>query len=357
MKANICVLLGLALFAVSALAAVSAQDDNAPLRAPAPFTRQGRPLDLTGVNISGGEFGHPAPGKPNIYGKTFIYPSAAELDYFAARGVNIIRLPFRWEIIQPDLSQAPLQSEISRLAAVVAQATSRGMVVILDPHDFDRYYGRLIGSSAVPNEKFAAFWQALAAAFKSNPRVYFGLMNEPHDVSVDDWMATAQAALTAIRQAGAGNTVLVPGVGWTGAHSWLENGSTQMAQIKDPLDNYMFEAHQYLDQDSSGTHPDAVSATVGSERLKAFTAWCRSQRKRALLGEFGVAAGDSNRAALDDMLGYMEANRDVWAGFTWWSAGPWWNHYMYSVEPTKDGVDQPQFAYLAPHLHGVDAGL
>ena len=38
----------------------------------------------------------------------------------------------------------------------------------------------------------------------------------------------------------------------------------------------------------------------------------------------------------------------------YWSAGPWWGEYMFSVEPKTglDGkkTDRPQLAFLQPHL-------
>ena len=102
--------------------------------------------------------------------------------------------------------------------------------------------------------------------------------------------------------------------------------------------HYVFDVHQYLDKDSSGTHAQVVSPTIGSERLRGFTAWCRKHHKRAFLGEFAAAANPAGQAAVDDMISYMEANADVWTGFAWWAAGPWWGDYMYSLEP-KDGRD------------------
>ena len=47
-------------------------------------------------------------------------------------------------------------------------------------------------------------------------------MNEPHDVPATQWLASANAAIAAIRETGATNLVLVPGTIWTGAHSWEE---------------------------------------------------------------------------------------------------------------------------------------
>ena len=46
------------------------------------------------------------------------------------------------------------------------------------------------------------------------------------------------------------------------------------------------------------------------------------------------------RDAIDNMLSYMEANRDIWLGFTWWAAGPMWGDYMFTLEPTE-GIDSP----------------
>jgi len=50
----------------------------------------------------------------------------------------------------------------------------------------------------------------------------------------------------------------------------------------------------------------------------------------------------------------MDQNKDVWTGYTYWSAGPWWGKYAYSVEPTglKENApaDKNQMAVLLKHL-------
>ena len=310
------------------------------------------PLSFTGTNISGGEFCHPKPGVPQVYGKDYIYPSVNEFNYFASKGMNVFRVPFRWEVLQPALMQPLDPADLSRLKAVAASATDRGLIVILDPHNYARYYNDVIGGPKVSDAAFADFWSRLSTEFKNNPRVWFGLMNEPHDMPTADWFNAAQAAVTAIRNTGAKNRILVPGNGWTGAHSWVQSGNDAMLKLTDPANNYIFEAHQYLDHDSSGTHPDVESATIGSERLTAFTDWCRRNHKQALLGEFGAASDSKSKAAVDDMLTFMEKSPDVWLGFTWWSAGAWWGKYMYSIEPDNLN-DKPQMTYVLPHLHGV----
>lgn len=317
-------------------------------------TLRAQPLPFTGTNLSGGEFGGVHPEKAALYGKDFTYPNDAELAYFASKGVNVIRLPFHWEVLQPVAKGPLVPAEEQRLKEVVTAATNRNLVVLLDPHNYARYYGKVIGGPDVSDADFADFWGRLAGDFRGNPRVWFGLMNEPHDMPTPQWFDAAAAAVATIRKTGAKNLILVPGNGWSGAHSWVESGNDLLLRIKDPAHHYAFEAHQYLDSDSSGTHPDPVSATVGSERLRVFTDWCRKNHQRAFLGEFGTGASDTGRAAIGDMLTMMEQNRDVWIGYTWWSAGPWWGNYMFTIEPDK-GVDRPQMSWLLPHLNAASA--
>ena len=160
-------------------------------------------------------------------------------------------------------------------------------------------------------------------------------------------------------ETGASNLVLVPGNAYTGAHSWNDDwygtpNAQVMTGVIDPGNNMVYEVHQYLDQDSSGTSRECVSSTVGSERLVEFTDWLHDNDARAFLGEF--AAGDNSTclSALDDMLGYMDDNTDVWLGWSYWAAGPWWGDDMYEIE-SNDGLPvDPQIGVLQDHLEGLD---
>jgi aryl-phospho-beta-D-glucosidase BglC (GH1 family) len=49
---------------------------------------------LLGVNLAGAEFGSNVPG---TFGTDYTYPTHAEIDYYAAKGMSVIRLPFLWE--------------------------------------------------------------------------------------------------------------------------------------------------------------------------------------------------------------------------------------------------------------------
>jgi endoglucanase len=161
--------------------------------------------------------------------------------------------------------------------------------------------------------------------------------------------------IAAIRETGADNLVFVPGNGWTGASGWTDDlygtpNADVMGGAVDAADNFVFEAHQYLDSDSSGAADECVSESVGAERLKAFTNWLRDNGFRGFLGEFGSYATPTCFRALDNMLAYMGDNADLWLGWSWWAAGPWWGDYPLSIEPNGGTGDKPQMVLLSRHL-------
>jgi endoglucanase len=89
---------------------------------------------LQGVNISGAEFN--TQRVPGDVGFDYLYPSNYEINYFASKGMNVIRLPFSWERMQPSLNGPLDQGELWRMDPVVSYATSLGLSVVLDPHDY-----------------------------------------------------------------------------------------------------------------------------------------------------------------------------------------------------------------------------
>lgn len=315
---------------------------------------QTKPLPYTGISLSGGEFYDPTKVPHPVYGTNYFYPTPEEFRYFAGKGMNVFRFQFLWETLQPVPGKPFRPEEIARLKGVVDGATSQGLTVLLDPHNYARYYGQVVGGPRVSDAEFADFWSRLSRQFKGNKHVWFGLVNEPHDMPTQQWLGAANLAIAAIRKTGAHNLILVPGNAYTGAFSWNMTwyGSPNalwMNNIKDPDNNYIYEVHQYLDKDSSGTTPVVMSPTIGSERLTFFTGWCRAHHKRAFLGEFAGPVSQESNAAVTDMLTYMEKNRDVWTGFCWWAAGGHWGNYLFSLEPSG-GKDKPQMAVLRPFL-------
>ncbi|HVH46949.1 MAG TPA: glycoside hydrolase family 5 protein [Labilithrix sp.] len=317
------------------------------------------PMPYRGVNLAGGEFGNVLPG---LEGIDYRWPTNANVDYYVSKGMNTFRIGFKWERVQPKAYGDLDAKYVAKLDALVTYATAKGANVILNPHNFARYYGDVVGTTKVPSAAFADLWRRLALRHGPNSRVMFNLVNEPNNLPTEQWVDAANAAIAAIRDTGATNKIIVPGNGWTGAYSWAHDyygtpNAKAMLDIVDPKDNVVFEVHQYLDANSSGGSTECVSATIGRERLAPFVAWLRKHGKKGFVGEF--AGGDNTmcNAAVTDMLSSMMEASDVLEGWLWWAAGPaWGNSYPFSLDP-RNGVDRPQMSLLVPYLAATAATL
>ncbi|KAJ3040995.1 hypothetical protein HDV00_010067 [Rhizophlyctis rosea] len=316
-------------------------------------------VQYTGVNEASMEFGVGTFGPdtpstfPGTYDKQYTTPNTATIPYWRDLGGNIFRFCFSWERAQPTLNSALDENYVKYIDAWVSAATSNGngnQYVLLDVHNYARWNGKVVGSD-IPSSALSDFWTRMANRYKSNPRVYIDIMNEPHDLPVSQWFSAAQDSINAIRQTGFNNLILVPGISYTGAHSWVSSGNAAAAlSITDPANNFAFDMHQYFDTDYSGTH---TTCTHGTEAFTAATSWLRANNRKAFLGEWAATTDSSCQASIDSAAAYLDANSDVWIGWTWWAAGPWWGNYMYSIEPTSvTSGDAAQTSILKKYFAG-----
>lgn len=298
-----------------------------------------------GVNLAGAEFG-PVGGL--AHNTDYAY-QARWNGYFTHLlyvngGTNVFRLPFKWERLQP-VGEAEFDAaEWKRLRDTVRDYRSLGVSVVLDPHNYAKYFGVQVTAA-----QLADLWRRLAIQYRDDTGVIFGLMNEPAGVDAAAWWYAAQTAINTIRSEGANNIILVPGVAWTGAHSWVSSGNAENAlTIVDPLNNYAFEVHQYVDSNSSGTSGNAVSENIGVDRIAAVTSWAEANRRHLFLGEFGVSSVLTNRIANHRMLSRIEDRPDVWIGWTAWGAGGRWaNDYYFRLDPPVSSQTALLFGQVA----------
>jgi endoglucanase len=296
------------------------------------------------------------------------WPKNADINYYASKGMNVIRVPFLWQRIQPTLGASFATAYAASLDSVVAYATGKGVWVVLDVHNYARYGSKQIGAG-VTNAQFADLWTKLANRYKANSKVIFGLMNEPNNISSIIWRDAAQVAVTAIRATGATNYILLPGNGFSGAWSWFlgfydkgavnaQSNAQLMPSVTDSLNKMIYEVHQYFDSNKSGTSTTCLNAPVGNSTLADFTFWLRENKKRAFLGEFGVANNANCLQALKDAVKHMHDNSDVWLGWTYWAGGNSWGEYIFTIQPTQNyTVDRAQMAVLKPYLHGLSTAV
>lgn len=313
-------------------------------------------MQLEGVNISGAEWGSRIPG---TYMIDYVFPTNAEMDYFAAKGMKVIRVPIMWERLQPQANGTFDSNYLGLLDSVISYASNtKGMRVIIDLHNYGAYYNVTLGvPGGQPNSIFANFWTQIASRYKGNSKVVFGLMNEPvgFTMTATTWLATAQEAINAIRATGSTNLILVPSTYWGHPVNFVELNASVMINVRDPANNFSYDVHQYLDYDGSGTHTDTISVAEAVATLSEFTAWLKANNRTAFLSEIGVPATTGGLDDLDAMLKYMHANAAQWDGYTYWSAGPWWQGYVFGVEPVN-GQDTPQMTVLINNLGTSTSG-
>ena len=312
-----------------------------------------------GVSLAGPEFGTQRAGfcnlAPGTFGRDYTYNTEATSAYFCKQRLKLLRIPVRWERLQPKLGQPLDDAELMRMRTAVGWASKNGGEAIIDVHNYGRYFlggaggvreciiDQVIdGVVRVSRQQFADLWDRLANAFKDEAGVAaYGLMNEPHDMGKSSWKEISQAAVDAVRTQDKRRLILVAGDDWSSAVRFVRaNGA--WAWIKDPAENVAYEAHCYFDRDGSGKYAlsyqaefdaDARLGVRGVERLAPFVGWCRVNRVRGFLGEFGCPADAGWLAVLAEFLKAL--GRAEMAG-CWWAGGEWWKDYPLSLQPSDE---------------------
>lgn len=288
------------------------------------------------------------------------YPiySDALLDWYQAKNMKSVRLTFTWEAVQSTLLGVVPPGGVfagywADLSSVLTRLLQRDIYVILCPwqynsasQDTDIVYD----NAAFTPADFADFWgkfaKAINVATGNDQRVAFDLINEPHThdqsgdkagdigISLTDWFACAQAAINAIRAAGATNTIFVPGMSYTDAASFTTNGSsTQWLTLTDPSTNIAVTVHCY-------TGLGSASTTVLRDSCSPLVAWARTNGIKVMIGEIAIDAGENGKGAgnycstfaiaqaqWNDWSDFCSANDDILVGWNWWanSEAGWWD--------------------------------
>ena len=204
----------------------------------------------------------------------------------------------------------------------------------------------MIGSATVSNAAFADFWTRLANEYKDNDRVIFGLMNEPNTMPTEQWREAANAAIAAIRNTGQRPTSSsCPETLGPGPIAGRRTGTARRTRASCSASSIRATTLRSTCINTStvirpARRANRFSPTIGQERLVEFTNWLHANNRRGFLGEFAVAnspigtgftqIGDE---AINNMLSYIEANEEVWLGWTWWAGGPWWGEYKLRWNP------------------------
>lgn len=221
-----------------------------------------------GVNLAGLEFGAQrddfSSTQPGVLGQDYFDEPAASFTFLAERGIDLVRLPFSWERLQPSLG-GPLDTEYAAtIEAMLDAAAENGIDIVLDLHNYAAYQSPegelLLGTDALPAENLTEVWLRIAERWGEHPSVIaYGLMNEPHSLPGDSvrdaaigWESISQQTVTELRAAGDDTLLLVAGYDYSSLPRWRENHPT--GWIDDPANNFRYEAHHYWDSLAEGAY-------------------------------------------------------------------------------------------------------
>lgn len=312
-----------------------------------------------GVSIAGAEFGAHQPSfsnqSPGVFGRHYTWNSEKTVQYFCNKGIRVLRVPFRWERIQPKLGDSLDSNELKYLQTFIQWAKTHKGRVILDLHNYGRYRmkhdSKVVewivdqthqGTVPASRDHLADLWCRLSKVFKNEETVYaYGLMNEPHDMGDSDWKAISQYVVRAIRKQDDDKLILVPGDSWSSAPRWIKvHGSS--AWVDSKYDPIAYEAHCYFDSDHSGKYKWSYAKELSKDsqlfkraemRLTPFLTWCRSNKVQGFLGELGIPSKEKGwHLLLEQALKLLNKSK---MGCCYWAAGEWWGNYPLSIQPSQ----------------------
>lgn len=345
----------------------------------------------TGYNLSGLEFSTSPNNSviPDLSSQGADYEDTVAL---LAQGANTIRLPIRWEYLQPyekedanSISNTlAFQVYFSNLVLPLLQTlTEKKYHVILDLHSYMHYsqvgteVAGCYGDGKCPDGKlitdpkpYVGIWsklyQAISASGLDEKYLMFDLVNEP--ATTEDETLTAQQAfdmqvevIKAIDNLGFTSKYLVEGVHWSGLHSWQQAGNAEIFTRKNLLASGLSESlidqqliinvHQYLDSNYSGTHDQCQQniMTTGTDgfNLDQFTDYLKENQFKAIVTETGVGHNQQSCSKpFSDFLSYLRTHAYTsekqygFVGWTIWSTGHGWGNYNLRVKPHdwKDAI-------------------
>ena len=257
--------------------------------------------------------------------------------FVTADKLNVFRLPVGWQYLVANNLGGPLDATFfASYNSLVQACLATGAHCIVDVHNYARYNGGIIGQGGPTNAQFTSLWTQLATKYATNANVIFGVMNEPHDIVMSTWAVTVQAVVTAIRAAGAkSQMILLPGTGYSGAGVFVAQSAPALSTIKDSdgtTTKLIYDIHQYLDSDGSGTHAECVTDHV-SDVLTPLASYLRSAKRIAFLTETGGGNVASCVTDVCSELSYLNANSDVFLGWVGWAAGGFDTTYVLTETP------------------------
>jgi endoglucanase len=248
-------------------------------------------------------------------------------DYFqqiADAGFTAVRVPISFPshaLNQPPFTLDPIFMQ--RVDWVIQNANSRGMVAILDMHN----YPAIMNIPAAEINRFVAMWEQLARRYQDLPdeKVFFELLNEPFN-NLDDstWNTIFGEILSTVRLTNPSRPIIV------GPSSW--NAFDHISDLQLPNDpNLIITFHYYQpfqfthqgaewveDSDAwMGTSWDGTPEQLASiaQDFDLVADWASLHNYPVFVGEFGAYSKGDQAARVRWTTAVARAAEE--RGFSW----------------------------------------
>jgi endoglucanase len=249
-------------------------------------------------------------------------------DIMQSFGLNVIRLPFVWNVIEDEKNPMTLRTDAWQyIDYAIEQAEAHGIYVILDLHgavgaqgwaDHSGCAGQnLYWSTPEYQERTTWLWQQIADRYKDNGTVAaYGLLNEPWGTDPANLGTVMLDLYDAVRESDAEKIIILPG-----HHSGIDQyghpdtfGGTNVA-----FDMHFYPGIFGWGEPTYQTHRDWLTCgESGTDGICGWGAKMQSLSSPLLVGEFQPWAntgyefgGENTRATYDK---YAELN---WAATNW----------------------------------------
>lgn len=247
---------------------------------------------------------------------------------------------------------------------------------ILCPHDDSNGCGWVddSGSSQQLNyQQITDMWALLAKTFKSYSNVYFEIWNEPRNWNgskldlpaigtqeyydlfetvntpsyglstelyedAGGWYNICKSVINKIRTIGAHNKILVPGIFYTGVHSWMSYNASTFVNIGADISNiedFAFSMHQYYDSPDYGgkvsghdVSEEDINGWFDVDTQGSVSEWLKTNKYKAYLTETNILY-DSSELVKESDSGWTDVFKlvmtnirksCVWRGVTAWTS-------------------------------------
>jgi endoglucanase len=270
-------------------------------------------------------------------------------------GFNTIRVNLQaFQYMTPD-NTLP-DSWFRMLDWVVANATSEGLQVILDEHDFG-FCGDTSFVECKP--KLLAFWRQVAPRYQETPAsVTFELLNEPHGlISNQDWNSLFVELLAVVRTTNPTRNVIIGPGGWNSRDALKDlalpgnDGHIIVTfHYYDPL-TFTHQGAPWAGESIRAGHDIAWGSTADQLTVErdfdGVAQWSEEHHRPILLGEFGAydKAPIESRVRWDSSIRKIAEDR----GFSWayWQFDS--DFIVYDVKTNQ--WNEPILKALIPNAH------